>query len=75
MANYWLLVLPLLIPVLGGLAVALLKPLDSNRNRRIAVAATLILTVAAVALVVFGGDASLVLFNLTPTLPVLLKLD
>ena len=75
MANNWLLVLPLLIPVLGGLAVALIKPLDSNRNRRIAVAATLLLNVAAVALVIFGGDSSLVLFHLTPTLPVLLKLD
>lgn len=74
--NDLLLVLPLLIPVLGGLAVALVKKFDDNKTRRTVVFATLIANVLAVALVVLiPGDKQLVLFNLTPTLPVLLKLD
>ncbi|MBQ8536478.1 MAG: proton-conducting membrane transporter [Clostridia bacterium] len=76
MTNDWLLILPLLIPVVGGLAVALVKAFDDNRIRRQVVGATLILNVAAVALAVLTpGEKSLVLFNLTPTLPVLFKLD
>ena len=70
-----LLTLPILIPVLGGLAVALVKALDDMRLRRIAVSATLGLTVLAVLAVVLRGDSSLTLFRLTPAIPVLLKID
>ena len=71
----FLLLLPLLIPVIGGLCVAFVKALDDMRLRRYAVAATLLLTVAAVAAVLPRPDNSLVLFNLTPDIPVLLKID
>ena len=73
--NDLLLLLPLLIPVIGALCVAFVPVLDGMRARRAAVSATLVLNVAAVALVLLGGDRSLVLFHLTPTIPVLLKLD
>ena len=71
----FLLLLPLLIPVIGGLCVAFVKVLDDMRLRRYAVAATLLLTAAAVAAVLPRPDNSLVLFNLTPDIPVLLKID
>ena len=71
----FLLLLPLLIPVIGGLCVAFVKALDDMRLRRYAVAATLLLTAAAVAAVLPRPDNSLVLFNLTPDIPVLLKID
>ena len=71
----FLLVLPLLIPVIGGLCVAFVKALDDMRLRRIAVTAALVLTVAAVAAILPRPDNSLVLFNLTPEIPVLLKID
>ncbi|MBQ9195919.1 MAG: proton-conducting membrane transporter [Clostridia bacterium] len=71
----FLLVLPLLIPVIGGLCVAFVKALDDMRLRRIAVAAALLLTVAAVAAILPRPDNSLVLFRVTPDIPVLLKID
>ena len=71
----WLLVLPILIPVIGGLLVAFVKALDDLRLRRVAVTVTLAATVAAVLAVILRGDSSLTLFNLTPTIPVLLKID
>lgn len=70
-----LLLLPLLLPVLGGLCVAFLPPLDAPRRRRVAVFLTLGLTAAAVALVIFRPDAGLTLFRLTPEIPVLLHVD
>ena len=70
-----LLLLPLLIPVIGGLCVAFIKALDDMRARRVAVTATLALTVAAVLAVVLRADSSLVLFHITPSIPVLLKID
>ena len=70
-----LLLLPLLLPVLGGLCVAFLPPLDAPRRRRVAVFLTLGLTAAAVALVIFRPDAGLTLFRLTPEIPVLLRVD
>lgn len=75
MMSDWLLILPVLLPVAGGLAVALLKCLDNNRSRRAAVGATLALTAAAVLPVILGGERSLVLFHLTPAVPVLMKVD
>ena len=70
-----LLLLPLLLPVLGGLCVAFLPPLDAPRRRRVAVFLTLGLTAAAVALVIFRPDAGLTLFRFTPEIPVLLRVD
>ena len=70
-----LLLLPLLLPVLGGLCVAFLPPLDAPLRRRVAVFLTLGLTAAAVALVIFRPDAGLTLFRLTPDIPVLLRID
>ena len=71
----FLLVLPLLIPVIGGLCVAFVKALDDMRLRRIAVTATLALTLAAVAAILPRPDNSLTLFRVTPSIPVLLKID
>lgn len=71
----FLLALPLLIPVLGGLAIAFVKALDDMRTRRIAVSVTLGLTVAAILAVILRPDSSLTLLRLTPSIPVLLKID
>lgn len=71
----FLLVLPILIPVIGGLLVAFLKALDDMKLRRAAVSVTLGLTVAAVLAVVLRPDSSFTLFRITPAIPVLLKID
>ena len=71
----FLLVLPLAIPLIGGLLVAFVKQLDDMRLRRAAVTCTLVLTLAAVAVILPRGDSSFTLFKLTPTIPVLLKTD
>ncbi len=71
----FLLLLPLLLPVIGALCVAFVKALDDMRLRRIAVTATLGLTLLSVLAILLRPDGSLVLFNLTPSIPVLLKLD
>ena len=71
----FLLALPILIPVIGGLLVAFVKALDDMRLRRAAVTCTLAATVLSVLAVILRGDSSLTLFNLTPSIPVLLKID
>ena len=70
-----LLALPILIPVLGGLLVAFVKALDDMRLRRVAVTCTLAATALAVLAVILRADSSLTLFYLTPSIPVLLRID
>lgn len=71
----FLLILPILIPVIGGLLVAFVKALDDMRLRRVAVTVTLAATALSVLAVILRGDSSLTLFRLTPSIPVLLRID
>ncbi|MBQ7455381.1 MAG: proton-conducting membrane transporter [Clostridia bacterium] len=74
-SNDLLLLLPLLLPALGGLAVAFLPFLNGKGARRAAVAVTLLLTAAAAFFVLLRPDASLTLFTLAPDVAALLKTD
>ena len=69
------LLLPILIPALGGLCIAVIRPLDTPRGRRAAVTAALALTLASALWTQFRQDGSLTLLQLLPNLPLLLKAD
>jgi len=71
----WLLLVPLLVPLAGGLCVGGIRALDTPRRRRIFVLSALVLEAAAVILTAARPDSSLTLFRIGADLPVLLRLD
>ena len=71
----WLLLVPLLVPLAGGLCVGGIRALDTPRRRRIFMLSALVLEAAAVILTAARSDSSLTLFRIGADLPVLLRLD
>lgn len=75
MFGNWYLLVPILLPLLSGLAVMFIKPVGEGKARNPLVLATLCLNVAALLPVILGGERTLTLFTLSDTLPVFLRVD
>ncbi|MBQ6175309.1 MAG: proton-conducting membrane transporter [Clostridia bacterium] len=75
MIGSWYLLVPVLLPVLLGLAVGLNKRLGDGRARTPVTAATLILGIAALLPILLGEDMRLDLFRFSERLPVFLRVD
>lgn len=73
--SSWYLLIPVLLPILSGLAVAFVKPLEDRRVRNIFTLAVMVLNVAALLPVLFAEDLTLPLFTLSDSLPIFLKTD
>ena len=69
------LLLPVLLPVAGGLLTGLCPAFKNRAARCSLVLATLLLSAAAAVWAALGAGTSLVLFQLTRDIPVLLKID
>lgn len=75
MIGSWYLLVPVLLPILSGLAVCFLKPFDQAKARNRFTLCVLVLNVLAVLPVLIAPDMSLTLFTLSDTLPVFLHTD
>lgn len=75
MTSSWYLLVPVLLPILSGLAVAWLKPLNERKNRNLFTLGVLAVNVLALLPVLFSPDMTLQLFTLSDTLPVFLHAD
>jgi multicomponent Na+:H+ antiporter subunit D len=70
-----LLLFPVLLPVLAGLAVLLVPQLAEAKLRRIVTIATMALTLVLLIPVLFTGEMTLNLFTLSDNLPIFLHTD
>lgn len=75
MVSSWYLLVPVLLPVLSGLAVAFCKPLVNARTRNAFTLGVLIANVIALLPVLLSGDMTLTLFTLSDDLPIFLHVD
>ena len=75
MIGSWYLLLPLLLPLAGGLAVAFVGPLADARRRNAVTMAVLLLSALSVVPVLLQGEMRLTLFTLSDNLPILLRTD
>ena len=75
MIGSWYLLLPLLLPLTGGLAVAFVGPLADARRRNAVTMAVLLLSALSVVPVLLQGEMRLTLFTLSDNLPILLRTD
>lgn len=74
-ASY-LMLIAVALPILSGLALALVPGLNRDRRTRNGfTAVSLILECAAVILIAFGGEKTVVLFSLNESLPIALRND
>ena len=69
------LLVPILLPVLAGLAVGLWPALSGRRARNAVTLAVLAANCLLLIPVLTGGDMTLTLFTLSDSLPVLLHVD
>lgn len=74
MGNVGLL-LPILLPILAGLAVLCLKPMKNAKVRNWFVGSMVIINGLITFMLILGPDLRLELFNLTAAIPVLFKMD
>lgn len=72
--NLWLL-LPVVVPMLGGLLVGLCPAFKERKPRVILVSATLVATLALSLYAALGAESSLVIWRLTREIPVQLRVD
>ena len=75
MNKDWLLLIPVLLPALAGLATVFVKPFSSGKGRNGFVMAVLLATLASLIPVLTGGDKQLLILKLGEDLPVLLRKD
>ena len=75
MLPQWYLLVPVLLPVVCGLCVFFLKPLESMKARNRFVLASLVLCVAATVPALLQTDMTFVLFTLSDNLPVFFHTD
>lgn len=71
----WYLLVPILLPVVSGLVIALCPRVGEDKARNPLVLATLCLNVIALLPVLFAGDMTLHLFTLSDNLPIFLSVD
>ncbi|MBQ9943701.1 MAG: proton-conducting membrane transporter [Clostridia bacterium] len=75
MISSWYLLVPVLLPILCGLAVSFVKPLDHKKPRNILTLAGLMLVVVSLVPIFFEEDMHLTLFTLSDSLPIFLHTD
>lgn len=75
MFNNWIFLPPILLPMLGGLLLALCKPLSEPRTRKYFTLGTLVLSLLALIPALFAGDQTLTLFTISDNLPMTLASD
>jgi formate hydrogenlyase subunit 3/multisubunit Na+/H+ antiporter MnhD subunit len=75
MIGSWYLLVPVLLPILSGLAVYFLKPFHEAKARNCFTLCVLVLNVLALLPVLIAPDTTLTLFTLSDTLPVFLRTD
>lgn len=75
MNQDWLLLLPILLPILSGICLLWVKPDEKGKLLPIAVVATLALNLIVLLPILLGGDRMLPLFTLSDDLPIFLRLD
>ncbi len=75
MIGSWYLLVPILLPILSGLAVYFLKPFNEAKARNRFTLCVLVLNVLALLPVLIAPDTSLTLFTLSDALPVFLRTD
>ena len=75
MIGSWYLLIPVLLPILSGLAVSLLKPLEDAKRRNQFTLGVMVINVIALLPVIFSGDLTLTLFTLSDSLPIFLHTD
>lgn len=75
MIGDWYLLVPVLLPILSGLAVSLVKPLGEGKARNPLTLIVLAVNVLALLPVIFAPDMTLPLFTLSDNLPVFLHSD
>lgn len=73
--SSWYLLVPVLLPIVSGLAMALLPSFEERKSRNLCTLSVLVLNVAALLPILLGGDMTLTLFTLSDTLPVFLHSD
>ena len=71
----WYLLIPVLLPVLSGLALLFVKQLDESRTRNPFTMAVLAVNVVALLPVLFAQDMELHLLTLSDSLPIFLRTD
>ena len=70
-----LLLFPVLLPILAGVAVCFVPQLDNARLRRIVTIAMLAATIVLLIPVMLAGEMTLTLFTLSDNLPIFLHTD
>lgn len=75
MIGSWYLLVPVLLPILSGLAVFFVKPLDSAKKRNPFTLAVMVVNVLALLPILLSGDMTLTLFTLSDSLPIFLRTD
>ena len=75
MFGSWYLLVPVLLPILSGLAVFFVRPFEEKRQRNLFTLCVLVLNVLALLPVLFSGSLTLRLFTLSDSLPIFLRTD
>ena len=75
MIGPWYLLVPVLLPILSGLAVFFVRPFEEKRQRNLFTLCVLVLNVLALLPVLFSGSLTLRLFTLSDSLPIFLRTD
>ena len=75
MIGSWYLLVPVLLPILSGLAVFFVRPFEEKRQRNLFTLCVLALNVLALLPVLFSGSLTLRLFTLSDSLPIFLRTD
>ena len=75
MIGSWYLLIPVLLPILSGLAVCFLKPFEDMKKRNLFTLCVMVVNVLALLPVLFSPSMSLTLFTLSDSLPIFLRTD
>ena len=75
MISSWYLLVPVLLPIVCGLAVSFVKPLDHPKRRNPLTLASLALVAVSLVPIFLQGDMRLTLFTLSDALPIFLQTD
>ena len=75
MIGSWYLLIPVLLPILSGLAVCFVKPLEDAKKRNLFTLCVMVVNVLALLPVLFSGEMTLTLFTLSDNLPIFLHTD
>lgn len=75
MIGSWYLLIPVLLPILSGLALCFFKSFEDAKKRNLFTLVIMVVNVLALLPVLFSGDMTLTLFVLSDNLPIFLRTD